>query len=319
MKLRFKNLIGKVNLTNWKRLLSVWRKRNLTIYGRAVIINVIALSQLLYNMNVIVTPEYVLKEVETCIYDFLWKGKRDKIKRVCMINDYSKGGIRVTDIRSKLTALKASWVKRLDIGTFARWKLIPYFYLNYYGKDDLIFKMNFNQICRFPYMENSKISIFYKEMVLSWHISNIVNCPPINVSQIKNEVIWGNRYILNNNKTLFLKRWIDVGITHIGDICDTNGFITLQNLKEKLNTANVIHEYKLVLDSIPKRWRDCIKQIVDPNWKRDNLSFTWNNKKYSYHDLKNITCKCIYSFLLEKKAKQANSEQSLEPLFSNKC
>ena len=93
-------------------------------------------------------------------------------------------------------------------------------------------------------------------------------------------------------------------------VFNTNGFITLQNLKEKLNTANVIHEYKLVLDSIPKRWRYCIKQIVDPNWKRDNLSFTWNDKKYSYHDLKNITCKCIYSFLLEKKAKQANSEQS---------
>ena len=30
-----------------------------------------ALSQLLYNMNMIVTPEYVLKEVETCICDFL--------------------------------------------------------------------------------------------------------------------------------------------------------------------------------------------------------------------------------------------------------
>ena len=46
------------------------------IYGRAIIINVIALSQLLYNMNKIATPEYVLKEVETCIYDFLWKGKK---------------------------------------------------------------------------------------------------------------------------------------------------------------------------------------------------------------------------------------------------
>ena len=54
-----------------------------------------------------------------------------------MINDFSKGGIRVTDIRSKL------------------------------------------------------------------------NYPPTNVFQIKNEIIWGNRYILNNNKTLHMKRWID--------------------------------------------------------------------------------------------------------------
>ena len=297
-------------LDKLKRLLPVWRKRNLTIYGRAISINVIILSQLLYNMNMVVTPEYVLEEVETCIYDFLWKGKKDKIKRVCMTNDFSKGGIRVTDIRSKLTALKASWVTKLANENFARWKLIPCCYFNNFGKDHLIFKMNFDQKCQFPYMDNSKISLFYKEVVLSWHTTNIVNCPPTNVFQIKNEIIWGNRYLLNNNKTLYMKRWIDADITHIGDLCDINGFITLQYLKEKLKTANVIHEYKLVLDSIPIRWRDCIKQTVDPNWQKDNLLFTWNNNKYIYRDLKNITCKYIYSFLTDKKAKQASSEQS---------
>ena len=107
-----------------------------------------------------------------------------------------------------------------------------------------------------------------------------------------------------------MKRWIDADITHIGDICDINGFIKLQYLKEKLKTANVIHEYKLVLDSIPIRWRDCIKQTVDPNWQKDNLLFTWNNNKYIYQDLKNITCKHIYLFLIDKKAKQESSEQS---------
>ena len=186
-------------------------------------------------------------------------------------------------------------------------------YFNNFGKDYLMFKINFDQKCQFPDMDNSKISLFYKEVVLSWHTTNIVNCPPTYVFQIKNEIIWGNRYILNNNKTLYMKRWIDADITHIGDICDINGFIKLQYLKEKLKTANAIHEYKIVLDSIPIsmiRWRDCIKQTVDPNWQKDNLLFTWNNNKYNYRDLKNITCKYIYSFLIDKKAKQASSEQS---------
>ena len=49
-----------------------------------------------------------------------------------------------------------------------------------------------------------------------------------------------------------MERWISAGITHIGDIFDkhVNGVITLQYLKEKLNTANVIHGYKLVLDIV---------------------------------------------------------------------
>ena len=33
------------------------------------------------------------------------KEKRDTIKCVCMINDFSKGGIKVTNIRPKITAL----------------------------------------------------------------------------------------------------------------------------------------------------------------------------------------------------------------------
>ena len=73
---------------------------------------------------------------------------------------------------------------------------------------------------------------------------------------------------------------------HLGDICDINGFIKLQYLKEKLSTANVIHECKLVLDSIPLRRRDCIKQTVKPNWQKDNLLFTRNSNKYIYRDLK---------------------------------
>ena len=49
--------------------------------------------------------------------------KRDTIKCVSMINDFSKGGIRVTDIRSKITGLKhvkATCFKRLDRDDFAR-------------------------------------------------------------------------------------------------------------------------------------------------------------------------------------------------------
>ena len=47
--------------------------------------------------------------------------ERIKDKSACMINNFSKGGIRVTDIRSELTALKASCVKRLVNDNFARW------------------------------------------------------------------------------------------------------------------------------------------------------------------------------------------------------
>ena len=38
---------------------------------------------------------------------------------------------------------------------------------------------------------------------------------------------------------ILYERWIDADI---GDTCDSNGFITLQYLREKLDTTNIIHE-----------------------------------------------------------------------------
>ena len=52
-KLNWESKLGKL-----ERLLSVWRKRNLTIHGQAVIHNVTAFSQLL--LNGIATPEHVV-------------------------------------------------------------------------------------------------------------------------------------------------------------------------------------------------------------------------------------------------------------------
>ena len=35
-----------------------------------------------------------MNEVSSLLYNFLWDGKSDKIKRTEMINDYNKGGLK---------------------------------------------------------------------------------------------------------------------------------------------------------------------------------------------------------------------------------
>ena len=101
-------------------------------------------------MNIIVTPEYILKEVETCIYDFLWKGKKDKIKRACMINDFSKGGIRDTDLDLNLQLLKQVGSKDLLMKTLSDGNLfhvaisISLVKITYFSKWTLIKNANFH-------------------------------------------------------------------------------------------------------------------------------------------------------------------------------
>jgi hypothetical protein len=179
------NLNWESKLDKLKRLLSVWRKRDLTVYGKAVVVKVIALSQMYYNISVIETPDFVVKEIETVIYDFLWKGKRDKIKRACIINDHVNGGIKFPDIKSKLNSLSASWVRRNCNSEFARWKLIPISYLEYFGRNLLIFKMNFSKDVLFPFFDDNMLPKFYEQIVKNWHRSNVLSSPPATLNDIK--------------------------------------------------------------------------------------------------------------------------------------
>ena len=49
-------------------------------------------------------PEWVIKKAEKIIYDFIWQGKKDKVKRKVLINEKRKGGLEMIDIRSMVKA-----------------------------------------------------------------------------------------------------------------------------------------------------------------------------------------------------------------------
>jgi hypothetical protein len=83
-----------------------------------------------------VVPKIYLKEIESCFYRLIWKGKPDNIKRLTLIRDYEKGGeeVNMVDINSYFKSLKVSWVKRLLSSETSNWKVIPRKYLDVFGK-----------------------------------------------------------------------------------------------------------------------------------------------------------------------------------------
>ena len=55
----------------------------------------------------------VVKEICKIQKDFIWRGKRPKIKHSTLIGNFENGGLKDIDIESKSKALKLSWIKRL--------------------------------------------------------------------------------------------------------------------------------------------------------------------------------------------------------------
>ena len=97
-----------------KKMLSNWS---------TAILKSLAVSQIVYVLSSLPTPQGVIKEINSLLYDLLLDGKSDKIKRTEMINSYSKGGLKMIDIQSFNQSLKMKWIKGyLDDDNQAKWK-----------------------------------------------------------------------------------------------------------------------------------------------------------------------------------------------------
>ena len=78
----------------------------MTIFGRAMLIKTLAISQLIYSASNLVAPKGIVEIERTKSFRFLWKNKKDKIKRAGLYQDLNNGGIRMIDFDIMLKALK---------------------------------------------------------------------------------------------------------------------------------------------------------------------------------------------------------------------
>jgi len=75
-------------------------------------------------LKVIRINKETLKEVNSLIYDFIWKGK-DKIKRLALINEYENGGLKAPHIESLIGVQRAQCIDNfLDDENSNAWKSI---------------------------------------------------------------------------------------------------------------------------------------------------------------------------------------------------
>ena len=72
----------------------------------------------------VAVSEELIKEVNSLIYRFIWKGN-DKIKRSAFINDVEDGGLRMLDIQSMILAQRVMLLKIfVDEENRSFWKTI---------------------------------------------------------------------------------------------------------------------------------------------------------------------------------------------------
>ena len=117
-----------------RKILSSWSAKKLTLLGKIAVLKSLVVSQIVYVLSSLPTPQGVIKEINSLSYEFLWGNKSDKIKRTEMINDYNKGGLKMIDLQSFNQSLKIKWIKGyLDENNQGKWKSFFDYYLEKHG------------------------------------------------------------------------------------------------------------------------------------------------------------------------------------------
>ena len=72
-----------------------------------------------------IIPKEYIQTFKNIVYEFLWKGKKDLVKRSVLSNDYLEGGLKMTNIDTYIKALQIKWILRLLQNSNENWKIIP--------------------------------------------------------------------------------------------------------------------------------------------------------------------------------------------------
>ena len=224
--------------------LDIWRARNLTLFGKVMIIKSLGLSQLVYSASTLNVPGDITSILKTKLFSYLWNNKKDKIKREGLYQDIHKGGMRMVDIEIMFKALKLAWIPKLLSPGNPNWKTIPDYYLKRVGG------LNFLLRCNYDEKHLTSLPVFYRNILKYFRELKTL----YNHNQDQNIILHNNKDILVGDRPFFIREWSQNGILSIQDLLTTTG--QLMSYQDFLNNyqckkTNFLHYYQ-VTSAIPK-------------------------------------------------------------------
>ena len=130
------------------------------------------------------------------LFNFLWKNKKDKIKREVLFQEMRQGGLKFPNFAITVIALRLSWIGRLleknpstDV-----WNAIPNAFFEKYGGLNFLLKCNYN-----TKKLDKSVPLFYLEM-----LDYFQDLCQVNQDSYESDLIlWNNHDITIEGKSLY--------------------------------------------------------------------------------------------------------------------
>jgi len=292
---KMKELNYGTKLGEIKNLLSMYQKRHLSLIGKVMVIKTLAIPKLLHILSVLPSPNKTyLDNLEGMFRKFIWNNGKGRISYEQLCGSTEAGGLKLTNIRILIKALRISWIKRLIQGE-GDWQDL---FKNTITSDyNLIWELDTESMQSF----SDKVSnSFWREVFVSWS-SYIKDCRTQN-SDCAYYPIWNSNICQTSGLLKDKKALQEKGLLYVKDIFSDNGDILgYEEFKTKYMPINFVSFYGLV-HSLSREWRiefSNVQMCDIKNVIKEKLDTVLSKKK---------VCKYVYSEMQYTKTLHSNSE-----------
>ena len=144
-------------------------------------------------------------------------------------------------------SLKAAWVNRYCSSDGHYWCAIL-------DRGSFLSQCNYD----LKFLDLEGFPLFDRNILTVWQ--SLHSKVPLRANEIKEEILWNNRFIKIGGKTVFYKARVSKGILRIKDILNAhNNFLSFQDLKDTFDVRGTFLDYGGLLAAIPaKDWKNAI-------------------------------------------------------------
>lgn len=234
-----------------------WSNRSLSLFGKIQIVNTLMSSQFMYVITMLRSiPNAVVKAYEKIVREFLWNGKKPKVKFKALTAHKVSGGASLVDIRQKDSAAKMQWISRMQNDLKVR--SLALYFMPSVGKDLIhsnVQEADIKVIVRDSFWQDAWVA--WAKFTFSW---------PRTKEAILEQFIPYNSWLRIQNKCQNWDCFARAGIRQLKDIFDSNAnnWYTWDTFVSKYPQMSInFIAYASLCRIIPRQWLDEIKNIDD--------------------------------------------------------
>ena len=246
-----------------KILFASWAKRSNTPIGRVAVLKSLIMSKLIYLWIMLPNPpDDLICELQDKCINFVWDGKKNKIKKSIAEQHTKEGGISIPNIKAYIQALKTTWIRRVLNENAGKWKVI------------LIKQIpELRNINKFggTLLKNKNANKFWKDVFVSYEAFH-ANLMPNTSEEFLAEPLFLNERFKIDGKPFIFQDWVAKGVLTAGSLINGDGtFKSLIEFQEEYNLTPKLLDFLGCLSTVKRYTR---KQSIEI---KSNRAFAESN------------------------------------------